>query len=46
MKNEIVELIKNMSDSLISETGSWIMFGEKTVPEEMVDEYHRGKKRK
>ncbi len=40
MKNEIVEMIKNLSTNLVSETGSWVMFGEKTVPKEIVDEYN------
>ena len=39
MKSEIVELIKSLSMGFISETGSWVMFGEKKIPQEPVDEY-------
>ena len=43
MKKEIVEKIKNASTNIVIGTGSWVMFGEKKVPKEIIEEYQKKK---
>lgn len=44
MKKEIAKKLERITMNLVSKTGSWVIFGEKKVPKELIEEYkNKGK---